>query len=148
MRVSLADAARMTGRSVATIRRWIEHGVFEPGAALRTDGLAASVACSSDGSASTNSTNSMGARANEDKSKNRTGWGSWSIDVAVLERIHRQRGGMYWHPEVAERVRLPDYLARRLALIEHLENEVARLHRQVESLRGRSDARKRVLGSE
>lgn len=112
MRVSLADAARMTGRSEATIRRWIARGVFEPGAALRVE-------------------------SPDEPASGTSGTRGWSIDVAALERAHRARGGLYWHPGVAERVRLPEHLARRLALVEHLEEEVARLHRLIEAQRTR-----------
>lgn len=112
MRVNLADAARMTGRREATIRRWIARGVFEPGAALQPESPDVAPVAT-------------------------RGASGWSIDVAALERARRARGGLYWHPEVAERLRLPDHLARRLALVEHLENEVARLHRLVEALQSR-----------
>lgn len=112
MRVNLADAARMTGRPEATIRRWIARGVFESGAALREE-------CPGRPTITTQGT------------------AAWSIDVAALELVHRTRGGVYWRPEVAERVRLPSHLARRLALVEHLENEVARLHRLVDALQAR-----------
>lgn len=112
MRVNLADAARMTGRREATIRRWIARGVFEPGSALQQE--------SPDGAP-------VATR----------GTSGWSIDVAALERAHCAHGGLYWHPEVAERLRLPDHLARRLALVEHLENEVARLHRLIDALQAR-----------
>lgn len=112
MRVNLADAARMTGRREATIRRWIARGLFEPGAAMREE--------HPDGTA-------VAKRSAAE----------WSIDAVALERAHRARGGLYWHPEVAERIRLPEHLARRLALVEHLENEVARLHRLVDALQAR-----------
>ena len=102
MRVSLADAARITGRQDATIRGWILTKQLTADEARRVSVT-------------------TGARLH-----------AWSIDLAAVERVHRAHGGTYWSTDVLQRVRIPSYISERLQQLEQLEAEVARLQRLVQ----------------